>query len=249
MHVTLFLALLSLSQDLPDRPPEGQFLVDGARMIGEPEAAAIRLLCAEALSKRKVPILVVTVEKLPEFAGRPEPIEWTARTLFSKWGIGWEEWNYGILVLVSKVDRKARIELGGAWAHRKDGECEQIMRELILPDFKKGDFGKGLVQGVRGLHALALDLPLPRGPWMTRLLSAKGIFWSVVIVLVLAVAGDAIRGGGSTGCAPFGLGCLGGMLGSWLGRDRSWDVTDNLFRGGGSFGGGSGGGGGASGSW
>lgn len=242
--------VLALPQDLPARPPEGRFVVDGAGLLREADAAAVRALCAEALAKRQAPILVATVRGLPRIDGPPEPIEGTARRLFAEWGIGWPEWNHGMLLLVSTDDRKARIELGAHWAGRKDGECGQIMGELILPEFKKGDYGKGILQGVRGLHAMALGLPVPRGSWTTRLFTGKGLLWAALILLALAFAGDSIRGGGSTGCAPFGLGCLGGMLGSWLGRDRSWDLTDRAFRwGGGSFGGGSGGGGGATGSW
>ena len=44
-----------------------------------------------------------------------------ARALFDQWGVGHpqahgQSWDTGILVVVSKDDRKARIELGGGWA-------------------------------------------------------------------------------------------------------------------------------------
>jgi uncharacterized protein len=62
-----------------------------------------------------------------------------------------------MLLLVSMGDRKARIELGGSWERRKDDEAKRIMAERVIPYFKKGEPSKGILEGVRGLNALALD--------------------------------------------------------------------------------------------
>src|SRR6185503_12433240 len=79
-----------------------------------------------------------------------------AMNLMSEWGAGYEDWNYGMLILVSPGDRKARIELGGSWARRKDDEAKRVLSERIIPRFKQGDYSKGILEGVRGLYQVAL---------------------------------------------------------------------------------------------
>ena len=71
-------------------------------------------------------------------------------------------WNYGMLLLVSKGDRRARIELGAGWRHDKDVQAEQIMDEQIVPRFKQGDFSGGIEAGVESLDKLARDLKFRR---------------------------------------------------------------------------------------
>ncbi len=249
MIVVLPLALLAaLQQAYPDRP--GDFVADEARLLAPDDLARIRRLCREALEARRAPILVVTIATLPEspLGGEKMPIEGYASDLFRRWGIGWPEWNHGMLLVVCPLDRKARIEMGADWGHRKDGECRQIMDELVVPACRKGEFGKAILEGTRGLHAIAMDLPVPRGSWRHRSCASGDWLWVLGAVLVLAWLGDVLRGGGAGGCAPFGLGCLGSMVGGWLAREPSGSRWGGRW-GGGSFGGGFSGGGGATGSW
>src|SRR6185369_4564491 len=121
------------------------------------DAAEIRILCDEVLTKKRAPIIVVTIPSLASQGAQNWPIERYAMNLMGEWGIGWPEWNYGMLILVSMGDRKARIELGGSWERRKDDQAKAVMGERVIPYFKKGDPSKGILEGVRGLHDIALD--------------------------------------------------------------------------------------------
>ncbi len=141
----------------PAKPGPRDFILDEARLLTSDDAAAVKTLCDEALTKKRAPIIVVTINSLADYGARGWPIERYAMNLMSEWGIGWEDWNYGMLLLVSKGDRKARIELGGSWARRKDDEAKRVMGERIIPKFKQGDYSKGILEGVKGLHAVALD--------------------------------------------------------------------------------------------
>jgi uncharacterized protein len=157
MALVLFTVPVSQEVKYPAKPGPRDFILDEAKVLKEEQAAEIRILCDEALTKKKAPIIVVTIPSLESYGAKGWPIERYTLNLMSEWGVGWPEWNYGMLLLVSTGDRKARIELGGSWERRKDEDSKRVMREQVIPHFKKGDYSKGILEGVRGLKDIALD--------------------------------------------------------------------------------------------
>jgi uncharacterized protein len=141
----------------PAKPGPREFILDEAKLLKPEDAAEIRTLCDEALSRKRAPIIVVTIPSLASYGAGTWPLERYAMNLMSEWGVGWEDWNYGMLLLVSPGDRKARIELGGSWARRKDDDTRRLMSQKIVPKFKQGDYSKGILEGVRGLHSMTLE--------------------------------------------------------------------------------------------
>ena len=141
----------------PAKPGPRDFILDEAKLLTSDDAAAVKALADEALTKKRAPIIVVTIPSLAAYGAKGWPIERYALNLMSEWEVGWEEWNYGMLLLVSPGDRKARIELGASWARHKDDEAKRVMIERIIPKFKQGDYSKGILEGVKGLQAVALD--------------------------------------------------------------------------------------------
>lgn len=234
-------------------PGQREFVRDLANMIDDEDEKAIKAACDKLLTATASPIIVVTIESMAAHGGEDLRIETFARLLFDQWGIGHAQinnqvWNTGILLLVSKGDRKARIELGAGWGREKDNLCLQIMNEQIIPNFKAGAFSKGIAAGVTALDAMARSKPLPKAsspprPWWHYALIAGAValaiftavslarrgasgwawlMWAGIFTLVGVVLYNMLRNSGSGGSGGFG---------------------------GGSFGGGSSGGGGASGSW
>ena len=103
-----------------------------------------------------VPIIVVTISSMADHSPMRLRIETFARLLFDQWEIGdaeidGREWNRGILLLISKNDRQARIELGNGWRREKDPQCQQIMKSTIIPHFKRNDYSGGILAGVKAL--------------------------------------------------------------------------------------------------
>ena len=185
-----------------------------------------------------MPIIVVTINSMATYGAQDWSIERYAQELFNHWGIGRESRNYGMLLLVSKDDRRARIELGGAWGSRHNAASYDIMDNLIIPAFKKGRFSAGILDGVRGLDAMARDLqlPKPKRSWW-QLLVFVGLF-----ALGIGVAISLIKSG-RKGWGWGLLAVLGVILFFVLRMAMSQSGS------GGAFGGGSSGGGGATGSW
>lgn len=222
----------------PERPDvaDGVWIVDGAGMIAEAEATEINGVATTLMQEERVPLLVVTIASLREMNAAHLTIERYAAELFDAWGIGSERRNYGMLLLVSKGDRKARIELGKDWAGRKDAQAREVMDTLIVPAFKRGDFSGGILAGVRGMDAMARDLqlPSPKQPWWVLPLFA------VLLVVVIGVIVSLFKSGrkGWGWALIVALGVLIFFL-----------LRASANSGGGAFGGGSSGGGGATGSW
>ncbi|MEO2035032.1 MAG: TPM domain-containing protein [Planctomycetaceae bacterium] len=232
------------------RPGDREFVLDSANMISDDEEQSIRQLADQLLTDKAAPIVVVTIESMEKHGGAGLRIETFARLLFDQWGIGPEKagdtlWNYGMLLLVSKQDRKARIELGAGWKRDKDVVAQQIMDGLIIPRFKAGDFPGGIAAGVEGLDKMARELQLPRRPRP----ASHYIVGVIVCGLLVFTIWSLIRRG-SSGWAWLMWAAVFGVVGAIL-----YQMATNRSSGGGggfsggSFGGGFSGGGGASGSW
>jgi uncharacterized protein len=234
-----------------DRPGAREFVVDRANLLTAADKQKIVQLCDKLLTDKATPIIVVTINSMADHGGAGMRIETFATLLFNQWGIGVAElngqkWNTGILLLVSKNDRKARIELGGYWRRDQDALAEKIMNEQIVPRFKTGDFSGGIVAGVENLDKMARGLELPKAvvpptPWWVYAVMAGAV--ALVIFTVVSL----IRRGAS-GWAWLFWGAVFAVIGYVL-----YQMATNRGGGGGysggSFGGGSSGGGGATGSW
>jgi uncharacterized protein len=246
--------------DIP-RPGDTQFVVDEAELLKPSDVAHIKVLSTALLKEKATPIVVVTINSMAQHGGAGMRIETFARLLFDQWGVGHAEvhgkpWNTGILLLVSKGDRKARIELGAHWRRDQDRLCDQIMSEQIIPRFKQGDFSGGIVAGVEALDKMARGLSLPEPPTGNRLTSSSGHgipMWLIAVgggLLAFTVVSMIRRGSGGWAWIFWGLvfGVIGSVLYSFLtSNSRSSGGGGSL--GGGSFGGGFSGGGGSTGSW
>ena len=231
----------------PSRPAGDTAIVDEANLIQPADALAIDVLANDLRRDKGFPILVVTIRSLSSRGADGIPLESYARGLFDTWGIGRPDHNYGILLLVSPGDRKARIELGAAWSRSHDAVCQELMDGTIIPEFRAGRYSAGIRAGVEGLDKMARGERLPSKPSQpqavgpsTGILSTIGKSCSMVIlapfIIIVSILNRLRRGifGGS-------YGGYGGSSGGFFGGGGS--------SGGGSFGGGFSGGGGASGSW
>lgn len=228
----------SAGVSFPDKPPSDSFHVDGAGLIGPEEGKEINRVAQGLWAGDQVPIVVVTIPSLASHGAAGWTIERYAYALFNEWGIGSERRNYGMLLLVSRDDRRARIELGAAWGHAQNYQAQEVMSTLIIPDFARGDYGAGILAGVRGMEAMArgLQLPKPKAPWWV--LPATVAFFALCVWVIYSLFKSGRKGWGWA--LIIGLAAL--LFFALRMAARSGGS-------GGAFGGGSSGGGGASGSW
>ncbi len=180
-----------------------------------------------------------------------------------EWGIGTKEKNNGVLILVSKAERKARIETGsGMEGVIPDILAKQIIDDRMVPYFKENDYYRGFDNAVDAIIAAAAG-EYKADPKSQE--TSKGGFPTIIILIVLFfIIMSFFRGGGGGGnymsrrgsrgvgsALPWWL--IGSMLGGGSGRGGGGFGGGDFGGGGGGgfggFGGGGGGGGGASGGW
>jgi uncharacterized protein len=88
-------------------------------------------------------VAVVTIETL-----NGDTIEDYAVRLFEAWGIGQKDKDNGVLFIISKTEKKTRIEVGyGLTPIITAGRAGRILDEQVLPSFRQGDYDTGIKQG------------------------------------------------------------------------------------------------------
>jgi uncharacterized protein len=181
-------------------------------------------------------IAIVIVNDL----GGYEPVEY-AVALGRKWGVGGKEFNNGVIILVSKETRDVFIAPGyGLEGAIPDITAKSIVDNALLPNFKQGNFYRGLDEATDDIiKAAAGEYKAPQG-YGKRKEKAKGIAGAIIIILIILFVIIGRRGGRG-----------GGGMASRRGYrefDAGWiigSILSGMSRGGGSGGGGwSGGGGG-----
>ncbi|MBU0683466.1 MAG: TPM domain-containing protein [Candidatus Omnitrophica bacterium] len=124
-------------------PKPAGFVTDTAGIIPQKDKIRIETLAYDVEKQTQIEIAVVTIETTS-----PYTIEQYAVKLFSAWGIGKKGKDNGILVLVASLDRKVRIEVGyGLEGVITDLHSKLIISDLILPYFRQGDYGLGVLSG------------------------------------------------------------------------------------------------------
>jgi uncharacterized protein len=69
--------------------------------------------------------------------------------LANNWGIGKKDKDNGIAIVFGKQIRQIRIQVGyGLEKKLKDEEAKKIIDNIIIPEFKKGDFYTGIRNGL-----------------------------------------------------------------------------------------------------
>lgn len=102
-------------------------------------------------------VAVVTVTSLDGMT-----IEEYANRLFAQWGIGKKQKDNGVLLLVSTGDRSVRIEVGyGLEPILPDGRAGEIIRTAIVPQFRAGNYPRGIGQALDRIAQIIRERQAP----------------------------------------------------------------------------------------
>lgn len=225
----------------PDKPARSTFVVDDGELLSSAEERQISDIARALLKDERITLYVVTSEPLSKRTTGFVSIETYAKGLFNEWGIGYKGRNRGMLLLVSKTDRRARIELGADWGIGDNRDAQRIMDAVIIPHFKAGDFSGGIVKGAENLDLVARGLMLESAyyaPWVVPTLA----FFAFLSLF----AGISLVRSGRKGVGWLLITVGIAMLTFILNIIYNSFIRDSAHNG---FGGGFSGGGGASGSW
>ncbi len=261
------------AQQLAPVPALGSPVVD---TTGTLDAATRQALEAQALAlqQRKGSQLQVLMVATTQ----PEDIAAYSQRVYDQWKLGRSDVGDGVLVVVAKDDRRARIQTGyGLEGAIPDATAERVIQEYLVPKFRAGDFGGGLVDATAVLVRLVDGESLPAPMTQTRAPGKpRGGNWMFALVAAFVVAqlARSMFGGvpkllrgllGAVACGGVAwllahalwVGGIGAMIGLLLGmasaqpgryaRRGGWGGFGGGGWGGGMGGGGAGGGGGWSG--
>ena len=124
----------------------------------------------------------------------PETIEQYSLRVAEQWKVGRKKVDDGAILVVAKDDRALRIEVGyGLEGALNDATANRIIRELITPRFREGDFFGGISAGVdrmiRVIDGEPLPAPQPR-PQVN-----GGTLQMLPVLFILALVGGAVLRG------------------------------------------------------
>jgi len=261
IHAILFCVLTAAAAHAQEPPPELTQPVNDFANVVDPESARdIEALIRSLQQATGDVVVVATVDTVAPYA---DIREYAVKMFENRGrGIGERGRDNGLLILLAVQDRQVRIEVGYELEQFiTDAFAGETSREAMVPSFRRGDYGEGLLagtsriinriaqgrnvtlQGVRPEPRRRVVQPGSGGGWIVALF--------VLFLIINLIAGRMRgrrrfrggwggRGGWSSGVGPFG----GGFGG--LGRGGGFGGG---FGGFGGFGGGRSGGGGGGGSW
>ncbi len=138
-------------------PPLGGRVNDLAGLLSATERQALERDFESFETETSHQVVVLTV---PTLDG--EDIAAFTLRVVEAWKIGHKGLDNGAVVAVAAQDRKARIEVGyGLEGVVPDAIAARILREQMIPSFRAGRMGEGIVRGARAVMAAARGEVIP----------------------------------------------------------------------------------------
>lgn len=239
---------------IPDKPSFQTSVYDYAKVLSDVEKKTLEEKLIRYADTTTTQIVVITIEDL-----KGENIGLLAPRWGQEWGIGGtKEQDNGVVILLAKNDRRIHISPGyGVEDKLTAGITGELIRNIILPEFKAGSYYRGLDKGTDAIFEVL------KGTYKGSRKSDKGGAIPMLVVLVFIIIFLIIASKGNKNNRNGGSGRFSGpdimdiIILSSLGRSGSGGSfgggSSGGGFGGGGFGGGFGGGGfsggGAGGSW
>lgn len=148
----LFAAQVYGQFTIPKKPQVQTSVYDEAGLLSAIQKQKLEQKLLSYADSTSTQMVVATV---PTING--EDIGLLAPKWAHKWGVGDAEKDNGVFILVAQQERKIWIAPGyGAEIHLTAGIVGTITRNIILPEFKKGDYYTGLNAGTTAIMQVLL---------------------------------------------------------------------------------------------
>ena len=241
--------------EIPEKPALETSVYDYIDLLDNSRKTALEQKLIRYSDSTSTQIVVAIIEST-----EGENINYLGAQWGQAWGIGQAGKDNGVLVLLARGDRRIAINTGyGVEGRLTDAMSRRIIENVIIPEFRRGDYYAGLDKGADAIFSVlsgeftedrTFDEPGQIPAWVILLFV---IFF--VLLIVLASRGGR-GGGGRRGGRKRGVDIWDMIILSNMGRGgyrgSSGGFGSGGFGGGGfggGFGGGGFGGGGASGGW
>ena len=166
-----------------DVPPLKGRVNDYANMLSPETRNYLDLILQQFEDKESTQIVVLTIPSL-----QGDALENFSIRVAEQWKIGQKGLDNGAILLIAKQDRKLRIEAGyGLEGRLTDLISGQIIRNVIVPEFKNGQVDQGVIKGVNAIIAAVKGEFKNAGPPSTakKRGSGEGIFFLIIILAIV----------------------------------------------------------------
>lgn len=242
--------------EIPKKPSFQTSVYDYAELLSANEKQNLENKLVRYSDTTSTQIVVIIIKDL-----KGEDIGLLTPKWAQEWGVGQAKEDNGVVILLSENDRKIWISSGYGLEHKLTaGTTGEIVRNVIIPEFKAGSYYNGLDKGADAIFEVI------KGTYKgERKQNNKGssipilVFILFIVILIVLISKNKGGNNGGNGGRFAGPDLMDVIILSSLGR-RNGGFGGGGFGGssgggfgGGGFGGGFGGGGfsggGAGGSW
>ena len=130
---------------------------DNAQILSENARQLLSEKLKEHEDRTSNQVVVLTITSL-----QGENIEEYSNKVFDEWKLGQEDKDNGILIVVAPDERRMRIEVGyGLEPRITDLLAGRIIREVMTPRFREGDYDGGITEGTLASISLLEGQELP----------------------------------------------------------------------------------------
>lgn len=179
--------------DIPEFIPN---IVDEAHVLSAEQASDLNQTIARLRVESHIyaaVLLVVTTDT--------DSIEQAATKTFEKWQLGQSRADNGLLIIAAIRDRRMRIEVGyGLEGSIPDAEASRIIRNVLVPNFKRGEYFAGIDRALKAANDLVLhgdSIQLRREPTYssvsTRRWTRVWIWVALIVVVPMVVRAIGVR--------------------------------------------------------
>ena len=152
LALIFFLPLVSQAQNF-QVPAIRNHVVDKAFVINAATENELNAALASVKRDTGVEMAVLTVKSMDGLT-----VEQAAMQVAEKWKLGTAEADKGLLLFLSKNDRKLRFEIGyGLEGDFTDAEAGRIINNTMVPLLKQGDYNKAILAGT--VQAIQQSVP------------------------------------------------------------------------------------------
>ncbi len=173
-------------------PPLKGRVNDLAGLIDPATQRQLEAALAQLEQSDSTQLAVLTIDSL-----QGDSLEDFSIRVVEQWQIGQKNVDNGVLLLISKNDRKIRIEVGyGLEGKLTDLVAGRIIRNVMVPQFKMGRFDQGIIAGVNAIAGVVrgeYKAPATPGRRSGRRDASPGFMGLIALALFINMLGRANR--------------------------------------------------------
>jgi len=228
--------------EIPEKPAEQTSVYDYISLLSAVEKSNLEQKLIRYADSTSTQIVIAIISST-----EGENINFLGANWAQEWGIGQADKDNGIFILLARDDRRIGINTGyGVEELLTDALSKRIIDNVIIPEFRNGDYYGGLDKGVDAIFSVLMgefkeERNLNDGP--TRFPFEIFLPFIIFVILMIIFASRNRGGRGGKGGRKKGLDLWDIIILSNMGRGGYKGSSGSGSFGGGGFSGGFGGGG------